>query len=60
MNGATQIDYWICVILFKSEFKSFKKAIQKLNLVNWKQGDSSVIGPFFGRRTFVYDINEVD
>lgn len=36
------------------------QAIQKLNLVNWKQGDSSVIGPFFGRRTFVYDINEAE
>ncbi|EOQ62887.1 hypothetical protein F935_01978 [Acinetobacter calcoaceticus ANC 3811] len=36
------------------------QAIQKLNLVNWKQGDSSVIGPFFGRRTFIYDINEAE
>ena len=36
------------------------QAIQELNLVNWKQGDSSVIGPFFGRRTFVYDINEAE
>lgn len=36
------------------------QAIQKLNLVNWKQGDSSVIGPFFGGRTFVYDINEAE
>jgi hypothetical protein len=36
------------------------QAIQKLNLVNWKQGDSSVIGPFFDRRTFVYDINEAE
>lgn len=36
------------------------QAIQKLNLVNWKQGDSSVIGPFSGRRTFVYDINEAE
>ncbi|MEQ1065122.1 hypothetical protein ABLB96_08365 [Acinetobacter sp. XH1741] len=31
------------------------KAIQQLNLVNWKQGDSSDIAPFFGRRTFVYN-----
>jgi len=53
-----QIDYWICVILFKSEFKLFKKAIQKLNLVNWKQGDSSVIGPFFGLRTFDYNLSD--
>ncbi|WP_454667100.1 hypothetical protein [Acinetobacter calcoaceticus] len=34
------------------------QAIQKLNLVNWKQGDSSVIGPFFGRRTFDYNLSE--
>ncbi|MFW1760355.1 hypothetical protein [Acinetobacter calcoaceticus] len=34
------------------------QAIQKLNLVNWKQGDSSVIGPFFGRRTFDYDMSK--
>lgn len=24
MNGAMQIDYWICVTLSKSKFKSFK------------------------------------
>ncbi|MDC4290881.1 hypothetical protein NQ625_02650 [Acinetobacter baumannii] len=29
------------------------QAIQKLNLVNWKPGDSSVIAPFFGLRTFI-------
>ncbi|MDU6100359.1 MAG: hypothetical protein E6657_06170, partial [Acinetobacter sp.] len=34
------------------------QAIQRLNLVNWQQGDSSDIGPFFGRRTFVYDMSE--
>lgn len=34
------------------------QAIQKLNLVNWKQGDRSVIGPFFGRRTFDYNLSE--
>ena len=34
------------------------KAIQKSNKVNWKQGDSSDIGPFFGRRTFDYDISK--
>lgn len=34
------------------------QAIQRLNLVNWKQGDSSVIGPFFGRRTFDYNLSE--
>lgn len=34
------------------------QAIQKLNLVNWKQGDSSVIGPFFGRKTFDYNLSE--
>ena len=34
------------------------QAIQKLNLVNWKQGDSSDIGPFFGRRTFDYDLSK--
>lgn len=58
MNGAMQIVYWICVILSKCESKLFKKAIQRLNLVNWQQGDSSDIGPFFGRRTFVYDMSE--
>lgn len=36
------------------------QAIQKLNLVNWQPGDSSVIGPFFGRRTFVYAISEAE
>ncbi|MGK7249173.1 hypothetical protein ACSNOU_08805 [Acinetobacter oleivorans] len=36
------------------------QAIQKLNLINWKQGDSSVIGPFFGRRTFDYDISKAE
>ncbi len=34
------------------------QAIQRLNLVNWQQGDSSDIGPFFGRRNFVYDMSE--
>lgn len=34
------------------------QAIQKLNLVNWKPGDSSDIGPFFGRRTFDYDMSK--
>lgn len=34
------------------------QAIQRLNLVNWQPGDSSDIGPFFGRRTFAYDVNE--
>ncbi len=34
------------------------QAIQRLNLVNWQQGDSSDIGPFFGRRTFAYDMRE--
>lgn len=34
------------------------QAIQKLNLVNWKPGDSSDIGPFFGRRAFDYDMNK--
>ncbi|KUM12468.1 hypothetical protein AV645_02440 [Acinetobacter calcoaceticus] len=34
------------------------QAIQKLNLVNWKQGDSSDIAPFFGRRTFDYNLSE--
>lgn len=34
------------------------QAIQKLNLVNWQPGDSSVIGPFFGRRTFDYDVSK--
>ncbi|PPC06824.1 hypothetical protein SOI76_12350 [Acinetobacter pittii] len=34
------------------------QAIQRLNLVNWQPGDSSDIGPFFGRRTFVYDMSE--
>ncbi|MFA2963708.1 hypothetical protein KWF73_10515 [Acinetobacter pittii] len=34
------------------------QGIQRLNLVNWQQGDSSDIGPFFGRRTFVYDMSE--
>ncbi|MBM7142044.1 hypothetical protein [Acinetobacter sp. 105-3] len=36
------------------------QAIQKLNLVNWQPGDSSVIGPFFGRRTFDYDISKAE
>lgn len=36
------------------------QAIQRLNLVNWQQGDSSDIGPFFGRRTFVYDMSELE
>lgn len=34
------------------------QAIQKLNLVNWKPGGSSDIGPFFGRRAFDYDMNK--
>ncbi|MBJ9936497.1 hypothetical protein [Acinetobacter pittii] len=34
------------------------QAIQRLNLVNWQQGDSSDIGPFFSRRTFAYDMRE--
>lgn len=34
------------------------QAIQKLNLVNWKPGGSSDIGPFFGRRTFDYDMSK--
>ena len=34
------------------------QAIQKLNLVNWKPGDNSDIGPFFGRRTFDYDMSK--
>ena len=34
------------------------QAIQKLNLVNWKPGSSSDIGPFFGRRAFDYDMNK--
>ncbi len=36
------------------------QAIQRLNLVNWQPGDSSDIGPFFGRRTFVYDMSELE
>ncbi|KRI54223.1 hypothetical protein [Acinetobacter pittii] len=36
------------------------QAIQKLNLVNWQPGDSSDIGPFFGRRTFDYDISKAE
>ncbi|PTV43780.1 hypothetical protein DBL02_16545 [Acinetobacter oleivorans] len=36
------------------------QAIQKLNSVNWQPGDSSVIGPFFGRRTFDYDISKAE
>lgn len=36
------------------------QAIQKLNLVNWQPGDSSDIGPFFGRRTFDYDIRKAE
>ncbi|EEY78786.1 hypothetical protein HMPREF0012_01655 [Acinetobacter calcoaceticus RUH2202] len=34
------------------------QAIQKLNLVNWKPGGSSDIGPFFGRRAFDYDMSK--
>ncbi|MDR2249485.1 hypothetical protein [Acinetobacter sp.] len=34
------------------------KAIQQLSLVNWKQGDSSDIGPFFGRRTLSYNLSK--
>lgn len=34
------------------------QAIQKLNLVNWKPGGSSDIGPFFGRGTFDYDMSK--
>lgn len=33
-------------------------AIQKLNLIHWKQGDSSGIGQFFGLRTWTYTMNE--
>ncbi|WDZ52410.1 hypothetical protein LF296_06445 [Acinetobacter vivianii] len=33
-------------------------AIKKLNLINWKQGDSSDVGQFFGTRTWTYTINE--
>ncbi|NCU22541.1 hypothetical protein DZC41_03425, partial [Acinetobacter haemolyticus] len=33
------------------------KAIQKLNKVNWKQGDSSAIGQFFGQRTWTFEPN---
>lgn len=36
------------------------QAIQRLNLVNWQLGDSSDIGPFFGRRTFAYNMSEVE
>lgn len=31
------------------------KAIQKSNKVNWKQGDSSGIGQFFGQRTWIFE-----
>ncbi|QWZ59979.1 hypothetical protein I6L28_15590 [Acinetobacter pittii] len=34
------------------------QAIQRLNLVNWQPGDSSDIGPFFGRRTFAYNMSK--
>lgn len=34
------------------------KAIQKLNMINWKQGDSSDIGQFFGQRTWSYTMNQ--
>ena len=34
------------------------QAIQRLTLVNWQPGDSSDIGPFFGRRTFDYDLSK--
>ncbi|RLZ09024.1 hypothetical protein EAH57_08380 [Acinetobacter sp. 2JN-4] len=34
------------------------KAIQKLNKVNWKQGDSSGIGQFFGQRTWIFKPNK--
>ncbi|WP_320076769.1 MULTISPECIES: hypothetical protein [Acinetobacter] len=33
-------------------------AIQKLKLINWKQGDSSAIGQFFGQRTWVFEPNQ--
>ncbi|MHA3982499.1 hypothetical protein ACXIJE_07865 [Acinetobacter venetianus] len=29
------------------------KTLKKLNLINWKQGDSSDVGQFFGSRTIV-------
>ncbi|ESK56846.1 hypothetical protein [Acinetobacter tjernbergiae] len=32
-------------------------AVKKLNLINWKQGDSSGIGQFFGMRTWIFEPN---
>ncbi|ENW04113.1 hypothetical protein [Acinetobacter beijerinckii] len=32
-------------------------AVKKLDLINWKQGDSSGIGQFFGMRTWIFEPN---
>lgn len=67
-GGDTQIDLWLVqnqhLNIAKLDKGCFAfntqaiKAIQKLNMINWKQGDSSDIGQFFGRRTWSYTIDK--
>ncbi|KKW79806.1 hypothetical protein AAV96_06950 [Acinetobacter sp. AG1] len=67
-GGDTPIDLWMMqnqrLKIAKLEKGCFAfntqaiNAVKKLNLINWKQGDSSDVGQFLGTRTWVSHISE--
>lgn len=67
-GGDTPIDLWLVqnqrLNIAKLEKGCFAfnsqaiNAIKKLNLINWKQGDRSDVGQFFGLRTWTYTSKE--
>ncbi|MCH7313564.1 hypothetical protein [Acinetobacter sp. ANC 3882] len=67
-GGDTPIDLWMMqnqrLNIAKLEKGCFAfntqaiSAVKKLNLINWKQGDSSDVGQFLGARTWTYRLSE--